>query len=741
MDHNPKLDPTIIEGFPTPDPKPPDGGRRSYVDVFLSSSPRTMQKSFLDGEGSLLPSKPTISYKNKPGIFSSEEEIRVMEKDHSYSLIGKFSDGWPSKDRTLQAFAAVGFSGPYVVKFLRSGFLFIEFKLEEDMAIFWGKGRWFLQGFLLRVFKWSPKFDYQKEISIVSVWIRFPDLPISLFKKSHLYSVANLVCKPLKLDELTSKSERLTLARICVEKVVYESIPKYCTDCGHVGHGREECFVNGNAPRPPLKFQKPVDLCNVINAKREKADAVVGQKIGLGFKDVGERSPSSNHFDPLLADLEEEIMVEETNFEPHSPGGRVYEGGTGRNKILGNIGVEKQQETLAKSAGEFLIPNKPSSVERSPQELFVNAQSSVLCDTSLLELADIVGCFQVPLGNVVALGDEAALVKQQVQGEELVSEDSGDIEVESGVSKCITILESVQEETQANDRGKELWERLLDSKPVDGCPWIVGGDFNIIVDPLEHSMGVVNHPSGMHEFLDFIISSGLMDAGFVGSRFTWTNSRIWKRGLCRLAIKLKRLKHNLKWWNRDVFGNIHDKVKAVDLAAAHAEEIFDADPSEANREALSLAKANLSLCLSKEEAFWKQKASVKWLVEGEKNTTLFHNMVNHRRSRNKIFWIWDEGVSLENPSHIMESGVQFFNNLLIGEQTAPSRANFDHISVVIDEADNLSLVAPIFESEVFDCVCSLNEDGVAGSDGFSASFFKRCWDIIREDLMEAVRDF
>ncbi|XP_073138456.1 uncharacterized protein [Henckelia pumila] len=160
------------------------------------------------------------------------------------------------------------------------------------MARFWGKGRWFLQGHLLRVFKWTSKFDYQKESSIVPVWVRFPDLPISLFEKKLLFSVANLVGKPLKMDELTSKSERITLARVCVEvdllkprhdeiyiglgdkiilqKVVYESIPKYCTDCCHVGHGVDDCYVNGRVPPPPPKNKKQIDLRVVINEKRIK---------------------------------------------------------------------------------------------------------------------------------------------------------------------------------------------------------------------------------------------------------------------------------------------------------------------------------------------------------------------------------------------------------------------------------------------------------------------------------------
>ena len=36
---------------------------------------------------------------------------------------------------------------------------------------------------------------------------------------------------------------------------------------------------------------------------------------------------------------------------------------------------------------------------------------------------------------------------------------------------------------------------------------------------------------------------------------------------------------------------------------------------------------------------------------------------------------------------------------------------------------------------------SLFSDSAPGPDGFSASFFKSCWDIIRSDLMEDASDF
>ncbi|XP_073283696.1 uncharacterized protein, partial [Primulina huaijiensis] len=190
---------------------------------------------------------------------------------------------------------------------------------------------------------------------------------------------------------------------------------------------------------------------------------------------------------------------------------------------------------------------------------------------------------------------------------------------------------------------RDLWSSLLHVKPILG-PWLVGGDFNVVRDASECLGTRGGRLLPMEEFNTFIMDSGLIDAGFEGSSFTWTNKTIWKRldrvmvsvdwgdhfssirvehlprtvsdhcplfvtapvfargpssfrfqrmwlrhhgflqtvrlnwnlpcsliGMSRLFVKLKRLKNHLKWWNRDVFGNIFDKITEAEGAVRSAE--------------------------------------------------------------------------------------------------------------------------------------------------------------------------
>ncbi|XP_027155307.1 uncharacterized protein LOC113755505 [Coffea eugenioides] len=160
-------------------------------------------------------------------------------------------------------FMSVGFKGSFSLGLLDPRHVLIRFDLEDDFHRCWLRGFWTFQGFAMRVFKWSPTFSANIESSIVPVWIRLPFLPVHLFGKEPLFSIARLVGEPLRLDASTATLSRPSVARICVEvdllqslpqrvwiwngstgfwqKVEYESLPDYCESCRKLGHSASSC--------------------------------------------------------------------------------------------------------------------------------------------------------------------------------------------------------------------------------------------------------------------------------------------------------------------------------------------------------------------------------------------------------------------------------------------------------------------------------------------------------------------
>lgn len=75
-------------------------------------------------------------------------------------------------------------------------------------------------------------------------------------------------------------------------------------------------------------------------------------------------------------------------------------------------------------------------------------------------------------------------------------------------------------------------------------PWLLLGDFNQIVYTYEKSRGIPASDTRLKPFWDVIRACDLIDLGFLGSRFTWTNMR---KGHTNVQEMLYRVLGNRVW--------------------------------------------------------------------------------------------------------------------------------------------------------------------------------------------------
>ena len=145
-----------------------------------------------------------------------------------------------------------------------------------------------------------------------------------------------------------------------------------------------------------------------------------------------------------------------------------------------------------------------------------------------------------------------------------------------------------------------------------------------------------------------------------------------------------------------------------------------------------------------EAIFWNQKAKVKWLKDGERNTSFFHKSTILHRMRNKISKMrTDSGDTLEEQQDISDELTCHFSQLLsepnhkrleaIGKvtQSIPSLMNNEH---------NHSLMQPISMQEVEETVEQMADGTSLGSDGFTIDFFHHCWNLIKNEVLEIVEE-
>lgn len=237
----------------------------------LGAAPPATPRSFADILSTPSPTSITLKepsrFKGMPCVSFTENDIEILARRYRFALVGKFASGRPSMAALRKAFDTIGFGGSFSLGLLDHKHVLIRFHREEDFQRCWLRRSWAIHDFTMRVFKWTPEFRPDLETPIVPIWITFEGLPIYLHDKHALFSIANLIGTPLKVDSSTLLLNRPSVARVCIEldvskdlprtvwinngsrggfaqPVSYENLPSYCIRCKRFGHDLETCGAN-----------------------------------------------------------------------------------------------------------------------------------------------------------------------------------------------------------------------------------------------------------------------------------------------------------------------------------------------------------------------------------------------------------------------------------------------------------------------------------------------------------------
>nr|XP_016459868.1 PREDICTED: uncharacterized protein LOC107783415 [Nicotiana tabacum] len=282
------------------------------------------------------------------------------------------------------------------------------------------------------------------------------------------------------------------------------------------------------------------------------------------------------------------------------------------------------------------------------------------------------------------------------------------------VVECELVMETAQQRL-------ELWDNLYYMKRDMELPWLVGGDFNVVLHEDEKIGGFPVHPPEYEGFAFCVNSCGLFYQGYKGSPFTWWNGRsnaecIFKR-LDRIFVNFPfqnmmptiEVEHLIRtrsdhalllmtcgeqainfvkpfrflkfWtkhatfmevvrqnWNADFIGDpflmLKHKLKKVKVELSKwSRDTFGNIFKQLAilEDIVRKAQSELKKYLSIEEQYWKQKTGMIWFAEGDRNTSFFNNHDNGKRKKLQLKRIQNgDGAWLEDQEQMANATIDFY---------------------------------------------------------------------------------
>ncbi|KAL9661984.1 hypothetical protein QQ045_026812 [Rhodiola kirilowii] len=170
--------------------------------------------------------------------------------------------------------------------------------------------------------------------------------------------------------------------------------------------------------------------------------------------------------------------------------------------------------------------------------------------------------------------------------------------------------------------------------------------------------------------------------------------------LLNCALKLKRLRKVLRKWNWETFGDVNLKVRHLNRRVEQMEKDMQTGNGEVPKGKLTEIKDELASFLRYQYAILEDKAKINWLVEGDRNSNLFHASIKARCTHNKLKLEMDDGSFSEEPDIIGNNAVNYFKDLF---GTFPSNyepGGVRSILPTVSEEQNISLTRIPDEEEL-----------------------------------------
>lgn len=220
------------------------------------------------------------------------------------------------------------------------------------------------------------------------------------------------------------------------------------------------------------------------------------------------------------------------------------------------------------------------------------------------------------------------------------------------------------------------------------------------------------------------------------------NSNIEGFSLYKVIQKIKITRRKLIQWNKDHVGSVEEVYKVKSQSTSDLLRKLDDDPTNLVLQKATLDGRKEALSAQKDlESFWHQKYRFLWLKEGDQNSKFFYSSIKTIRSRNSI-----KALQINNEAfydmkliseHISDHFEKAFNQTSSEKIYWKSDWKFNKL----DNEELNMILKRVTKEEIHKVVFESNRDKAPGLDGFNACFFQSSWEIIKDDVSDAILTF
>ncbi|KAL0401943.1 UNVERIFIED_CONTAM: hypothetical protein Slati_4224200 [Sesamum latifolium] len=629
----------------------------------------------------------------------------------------------------------------------------------------------------------------------VPVWIKLHDLPVELWTTEGLSIVASGIGKPLYPDAITRACTRLDFARVyvildissklpkhviimvpkedgsemaCKVDIEYEWLPPKCNTCMTLGHATKVCLT--------LKPKKPVASVYV-----QKADACKPALVVQSLE--SELEPCSVPTCDVATGAEGPNPVD-TSDKAHSQGLMI-------NAAIWNVrGLNRRDHQVSVSTliseqrlhFVGLLETRVSAINVERVKRGVHPRWNWFID------------YAGPASRIWLAWDDDFV-------------DINVLEVDIQYVLCRVLIRCIHTHVLLtivygfNELGgrRVLWQNLSNiSHAIVDIPWLVGGDFNTVLDASE----VCGHSGDIRcaaeEFQACIHETGLISLPMQGEWFTWHNCSTDSRSLWK---KLDCILVNDCWldtWPNSVYASLNARTSdhsplvlrgnvpfqtvsmfwfdnyltmssefTLTVQRVWQHHIVGATMFGVTRKLKALKpifrkqrqkKGDLSNNVILAASFLETAQAL--LARDRHSPLLLHlqfscklvlrlatkleQQMLHQRA--KFAWMkgGDQCSRIFFHKDVINEFVAFYQTLLGGDR----RARMIDLCYLrpwarhtITEDEATQLICRVTPDEVKQAVFDIAEDKAPGLDGYSSGFFKAAWPVIGKEVTQVILDF